>query len=211
MGEKKERTSIDVEKVLSVFKLFLMVWLVKKWCHFIEPFGEVSFFVSISCDCPFTKLWWWLARLLMPHIIVPFRFWLSLTLAPSADDLEYLVKGVSICCIHSKCTPTNNYLCPSWIHWFHFFFRSFPRASNGLFHFHCSYGEAIASSCVWRTNMVKVRSTLDDFNKIIGECFASLFVFSATSNAFRTACSEPNQWKALETRTIDDDRLVRWQ
>lgn len=103
-----------------------------------------------------------------------------------------LVKGVSICWTNSKCTLPNNYYV--LIEFSDFFFIKFS-----IFISNEAIKRASAQEVpLWSANIVLCGESvaLKDFNKIIGECFASLFVFCLFKCIF--GCIP----QALGTRTV---------
>lgn len=134
---KKERTLIEVEKVLLVFKLFLMVWLVKKMMSFYQTIWRSVFFAfraivglykTVMMIGAYINATYYSSIL---YLIVSYTFVkCRLTIC--------LVKGVSICWTNSKCTLpiiTMSSL-NSPIFFFHTIFH---------FHFHWSYRKGLCS------------------------------------------------------------------
>lgn len=117
---------IEVEKVLLVFKLFLMVWLVKKMMSFYQTIWRSVFFAfraivglykTVMMIGAYINATYYSSIL---YLIVSYTFVkCRLTIC--------LVKGVSICWTNSKCTLPNNYYV--LIEFSDFFFHK-------IFHFH---------------------------------------------------------------------------
>lgn len=137
---------------------------------------------GVWCECPFTKRWWWLARLLMPMYYSPiwylfrlfFCFFTSIVFGNaicqadmSALLTEHFVKGVSICW-----TLWNTFyliiIRPFWVPDFFFLFLS-------LHCCHCKWAVSMSitviklncfsrctPSCVWSGNKMKRKCRCTD-------------------------------------------------